>query len=465
MSKKFLLPDLGEGLPDATIVEWYVKEGDTVRLDDNLVSMETAKAVVDVPSPVSGKVLKLAGAAGDIIVTGTMLAEFEIDPSMPQRAEGQDTGHHHGGGHSVGSQDPAPDDRVVASNEGGAIAATNKQQPEAANANAKADAGTVVGAMQVGDSVRSEAATAVGGVKAVPAVRAMARKLGVDLSRVRASGPDGTVTMQDVKQAATDGSAKAGAAPAPVRAGAQVVAQATAPATAARSTLSQAGKPMRTQPPGVAASGQPEQLKGVRRNMARVMADAHAQVVPTTLVDDADLHAWSGRQDITARLVRAIVAACKAVPALNAWFDGANLTRTLHPHVDIGIAVDTDDGLFVPALRNADMLDANGVRAAIKRLRAQVEDRSIPSSELSGYTISLSNFGMFAGRYATPVVVPPCVAIIGAGKLSHDVVAVMGGIEVHRRLPISLTFDHRACTGGEAARFLAALLDDLAQPQ
>lgn len=236
----------------------------------------------------------------------------------------------------------------------------------------------------------------------------------------------------------------------------------TAPA---RSTLSQGGKPMRTQPPGVAASGQPEQLKGVRRNMARVMADAHAKVVPTTLCDDADLHAWLGKQDITARLVRAIVAACKTVPALNAWFDGETLTRTLHPHVDIGIAVDTEDGLFVPALRNADMLDGTGVRGAIQRLRAQVEDRTIPATELSGYTISLSNFGMFAGRYATPVVVPPCVAIIGAGKLSHDVVAVMGGIEVHRRMPISLTFDHRACTGGEAARFLKALLDDMALPQ
>ena len=221
---------------------------------------------------------------------------------------------------------------------------------------------------------------------------------------------------------------------------------------------------MRTQPPGVAASGQPEQLKGVRRNMARVMADAHAKVVPTTLVDDADIDAWQPGNDMTARLVRAICAAAKAVPALNAWFDGANLTRTLHPHVDLGIAVDTDDGLFVPALRNADMLDGNSVRAAIKRLRTQVEDRSIPSGELSGYTISLSNFGMFAGRYATPVVVPPCVAIIGAGKLSHDVVAVMGGIEVHRRMPISLTFDHRAATGGEAARFLKALLDDMALP-
>lgn len=454
MSKKnFYLPDLGEGLPDATIVEWHVKEGDVIKLDDNLVSMETAKAVVDVPSPVSGKVTKLSGAAGDIIITGSMLAEFEMDMSMPQRAEGQDTGHHHGGGgHAEESKPAAP-----------ALAA----EAQTAEPTVKADAGTVVGAMQVGDSVRSEAAMAVGGVKAVPAVRATARKLGVDIARVRATGPDGTVTMQDVKQAAADPSQLAPATAPKVTAEGlreQFQAARAADAPPQRSTLSQAGKPVRTQPPSVAASGQPEQLKGVRRNMARVMADAHAKVVPTTLVDDADLHAWIGKQDITARLVRAIVAACKDVPALNAWFDGEKLSRTLHPHVDIGIAVDTDDGLFVPALRNADMLDASGVRAGIQRLRAQVEDRSIPQGELMGYTISLSNFGMFAGRYATPVVVPPCVAIIGAGKLSHDVVAVIGGIEVHRRMPISLTFDHRACTGGEAARFLKALLDDMARP-
>jgi len=297
-------------------------------------------------------------------------------------------------------------------------------------------------------------------------VRALARKLKVDLTRVRPSGADGVVTMKDVKDAAANGSAALGATPAravPASAGRHLAPELPQPEPQ-RSPVSLAGKPVRTAPPSVSASGQPEQLKGVRRNMARVMADAHAQVVPTTLVDDADLHAWIGKQDITARLIRAIVAACKAVPALNAWFDGKNLSRTLHPQVDIGIAVDTDDGLFVPALRNADVLDAAGIRAAIKRLRTQVEDRTIPASELSGYTISLSNFGMFAGRYATPVVVPPTVAIIGAGKLSHDVVAVMGGIEVHRRMPISLTFDHRAATGGEAARFLKALLDDLSLP-
>jgi len=471
-TKQFLLPDLGEGLPDATIVEWFVKVGDTIRLDENLVSMETAKAVVEIPSPVSGKVLRLSGGEGDVIVTGTMLAEFELDPSLPQRAEGQDTGHHHAapttstethGG--VGKDAPGSGHQVIASDEGGTISdagtAAPKGEPDTRTEVLREDSGTVVGAMQVSDAVRSEAAVAVGGVKAMPAVRALARKLGVDVSRVRATGVDGVVTMNDVKQAAADGSAKAGAA-ATTR-----TAQPAAPAPAApaqRTPMSAAGKPMRTQPPGVTASGQPEQLKGVRRNMARVMADAHAKVVPTTLCDDADLHAWIGKQDITARLIRSIVSACKAVPALNAWFDGEQLVRTLHPHVDIGIAVDTDDGLFVPALRNADMLDAPGVRGAIQRLRAQVEDRSIPASELAGYTISLSNFGMFAGRYATPVVVPPTVAIIGAGKLSFDVVAVMGGIEVHRRMPISLTFDHRAATGGEAARFLKTLLDDLAKP-
>ena len=466
-TKTFFLPDLGEGLPDATIVEWFVKPGDTILLDAPLVSMETAKAVVEVPSPVSGKVLKLAGDAGDVIVTGKMLAEFEIDASKPQRAEGQDTGHHHGGGDADTPPAPAP----------------SAPPPATRTEELREDSGTVVGAMQSSDAVHAEAAVAVGGVKAMPAVRAMARKLGVDLARVQPSGPDGVATMADVKRAAADGSAKLDAAgpaagpvggasaPTPVSgwgvgAEAPPTAPPAAPASAApaqnRTALSASGKPMRTQPPSVSASGQPEQLKGVRRNMARVMADAHSKVVPTTLTDDADIHAWSAGNDMTVRLIRAICVAARAVPALNAWFDGEALSRTLHPHVDIGIAVDTDDGLFVPALRNAHLLDANGVREGVNRLRAQVQDRSLPASELTGYTISLSNFGMFAGRYATPVVVPPCVAIVAAGRARHQMTPVLGGLESHKVIPLSLTFDHRACTGGEAARFLRAMLDDLA---
>ena len=470
-TKTFHLPDLGEGLPDATIVEWFVKEGDLIRLDEPLVSMETAKAVVEVPSPVSGKVLKLAGAAGDIVATGAMLAEFEPDPNLPQRADGQDTGHAHSSPANVGSASrrelsPAePDDSKAPAREGAPTANVGSETTE------RDDAGTVVGAMQSSNAVHQENAIAVGGVKAMPAVRATARKLGVDLSRVRATGADGTVTMADVKQAAAN--------PPPVGAPPGRDALRTEDASVVekhrgqgpllqerqRTPLSTSGKPMRTQPPSVVASGQPEPLKGVRRNMARVMADAHAKVVPTTLNDDADVQAWSTGNDLTARLVRALVSACKAVPAMNAWFDGSTLTRTLHPHVDIGIAVDTDDGLFVPALRNADLLDAHGIREGVNRLRAQVEDRSISASELSGYTISLSNFGMFAGRYATPVVVPPCVAIVAAGRARMQVTPVANGFEGHKVIPLSVTFDHRVATGGEAARFLRAMLDDLALPE
>ncbi|WP_019304444.1 dihydrolipoamide acetyltransferase family protein [Xanthomonas oryzae] len=499
-NKNFHLPDLGEGLPDATIVEWFVKEGDTVRLDDPLVSMETAKAVVEVPSPFSGTVVKLAGAAGDVIVTGSVLAQFALDASQPQRADGQDTGHSHGPAPthsptpSTGDSAAGHTTRVVASDNGGEIADADADAGDGSSD--RDDAGTVVGAMQSSNAVQSEQAIAVGGVSAMPVVRALARKLRVDLAQVQATGPDGTVTLADVKQAAAAGTARPspGAQGAPTspasRSGGPVADSGRAsgvtdggrdrpgPATllppagegarredegsTARSPLSASGKPMRTQSPGTSVKGQPEQLKGVRRNMARVMADAHTKVVPTTLNDDADLHAWQPGNDVTVRLVRGIVRACQAVPALNAWFDGDALSRTLHNQIDIGIAVDTEEGLFVPALRNADMLDAHGIRESVNRLRQQVENRSIAASELSGYTISLSNFGMFAGRYATPVVVPPCVAIVAAGRARYQLTPVMGGVETHKVMPLSLTFDHRAATGGEAARFLRALLDDLA---
>lgn len=469
--KLFHLPDLGEGLPDAEIVEWHVKEGDRIKLDAPLVSMETAKAVVDVPSPYTGTVVKLFGKPGDVIDTGAPLAGFELEAGAAQRAEAEPTGHHHAPSAHKGAGKPVPDEAsrddgdattVIASDEGGEILEDDKPAP-------KGDAGTVVGAMESSDRVHAERTTSVGGVKAVPAVRALAKKLNVDLARVKATGAGGVVTIADVKSAAAAGLTKrtAGGAGAPA---AQRTAEtkgvaASAPSSGIPEARSQSGKPMRTVPHTVTALGQPEQVKGVRRNMARIMADAHAKVVPTTIFDDADIHAWRPGNDIMARLVRSLVVASRAVPELNAWFDGDAGTRTLHRRVDVGIAVDTEDGLFVPALRNADALDAAGVRVALNRIRDQVRDRTIPPEELRGYTIMLSNFGVFAGRYATPVIVPPCVAIVAAGKLVHRVVAVMGGIEAHRTIPLSLTFDHRAATGGEAARFLKAMLDDLALAQ
>lgn len=467
VNKTFFLPDLGEGLPDAEIVEWMVKVGDTIRLDEPLVSMETAKAVVELPSPYSGKLLRVAGGAGDVITTGAWLVEMELDEKLPQRAEAQDTGHAHGSGHAPPPVGAASAANALASGQAiaaeaaptqagptGAEAVVSKPEPTEVKA---PDAGTVVGAMQSSDTVRSETAFAVGGVKAMPAVRALAKKLGVDLARVSATGGDGVVTMSDVKRAAESGSARAGPAPATVR---------SAPVTPSPVRTSMPAAVARASSPAPAprapaAMDTDEPIRGVRRNMVRVMSQAHAEVVPTTLMDDADLHAWSHGEDIMARLIRALVAASAAEPALNAWLNAKEGTLRRHARVDVGIAVDSPEGLFVPALRNCEQLDPQQVRGELNRLRDGVKNRSLPPEDLTGYTLMLSNFGVFAGKYATPIVVPPCVCIVGAGRLHHAVVPVLGGMEVHRMMPLSLTFDHRAATGGEAARFLRVLIDDL----
>jgi len=391
----FHLPDLGEGLPDAEIIEWKVKEGDTIRVDDPLVAMETAKAVVDVPSPVSGRVAKLHGKAGDIIETGKPLVDFELEGATPLAAPA-----------------PAPSPEV-----------------------ARDDGGTVVGAMPASNQVFQAQAVEIGGIKALPATRALARKLGVDLARIHPTGANGVVSADDVKRAATE------------------------PDAAPRAAQPALAEPAPARPSDVELP-----LRGVRRQMARTMAQAHSEVVPTTLMDDADIHAWSAGEDITIRLLRAVAHAARAEPGLNASFNSKESSLRLHSAVHVGIAVDTADGLFVPVIRDVDRADQSALRAQLDRIRAQVKARAIAPDALIGATITLSNFGVFAGKYATPIVVPPQVAILGAGRVHHQAVPVIGAIEAHRMIPLSLTFDHRAVSGGEAARFLAALLKDLKRP-
>jgi pyruvate dehydrogenase E2 component (dihydrolipoamide acetyltransferase) len=423
--KTFNLPDLGEGLPDAEIVEWLVAEGDEVKVDDPIVSMETAKAVVEVPSPYTGKVAKFHGQAGDVIKTGAPLVEF-------------DTGE---------GSDEAPADAPKDAEE--EPAAT----PESARSNddsdgERADTGTVVGNVTTSDEVVKQSHSTVGGVKVTPAVRALARKLKVDLADVEATGPDGVVTSADVRKVAEGGPTRAAAAPAPAPSPAPAPAPSPAPAPA-------------PSPAQAAPSGDWEPIRGTRRTMARAMSESHKRVVPTTIMDDADIHAWRPGEDITVRLLRSLWAGAQAEPGLNAWYDDEQNMRMVHKGMHVGMAVDTADGLFVARLRDVHASDHQGLRNEINRLRDNAKNRSIPPEDLKDYTIMLSNFGVFAGRYATPIINPPCVAIVAAGVLRHEVVPVLGGMEAHRMIPLSLTFDHRVCTGGEAARFLKAMIADL----
>jgi 2-oxoisovalerate dehydrogenase E2 component (dihydrolipoyl transacylase) len=370
--RTFNLPDLGEGLQEAEIVSWHVAPGDRVSADQPLVALETDKAVVEVPSPHSGRVVELFGKAGDIVQVGAPLVAFEDQGA----------------------------------------------------AQASPDTGTVVGELRASEE-RAEEASAAGrggqgvAVKATPAVRALARRLGVDLALIAPSSPDGVISARDVEQAAES----------------------------------------------LAEAGPLEPLRGVRRAMALRMAHAHAEVVPATVIDEADVECWLNGRDVTIRVVRAIVAGCTAEPALNAWFDSQNQGRRLHAKIDLGIAVDTPDGLFVPVLRDVARRDPADLRRGLDRMKADIRARTIPPEELKGATITLSNFGTVAGRYAAPVVVPPQVAILSTGRIVPRPVAEGGRVEVHRLIPLSLTIDHRVVTGGEAARFLAAVIKDLELPQ
>lgn len=382
--RNFNLPDLGEGLAEAEVRTWHVKVGDSVKVDEPLVSVETAKAVVEVPSPYNGRIAKLFGNEGDMIQTGAPLVAFEDENT---------------------AEAPA--------------------------------CGTVVGALPVGNQILQGSATGVtptaasgSNIKAMPAARVLAKTLNVDLAKVTASGAQGMITAEDVKRAAQ-----------------------------------QQGALNTAENNSSVISGDFKPLRGVRRSIAHAMAESHRDVAAVTIVDDADIHAWKEGTDITWRFVRAMIHACKTEPNLNSWFDGKATTQQLHNSVNLGIAIDSPEGLFVPVLKNAEKISAKEMREKLNYFKDGVKNRTLPPEDFQGATITLSNFGTVAGRYANPVVVPPQVAILGSGKIREQAVAVNGKLEIHRIAPLSLTFDHRAATGGEAARFLAAVMADLQEKE
>lgn len=404
--KTFNLPDLGEGLPEAEIVNWLVAEGDVVEVDQPMLSVETAKAVVEVPAPYTGRISKIHAPDGTILPTHSPLVDIDT-----------------AGGAAGAAPEAAADAPAAAEAPGGA-----------AEEGAREDSGTVVGKMMSSDEVLQDADITGrsrrrkgGKIKAAPAVRALAKELDVALEDCRATGRHGRIVADDVRAAA-----------------------------GSRATASARHTPRLQLPPG-----QPEPLRGPRRAMAQSMSASRDHVSQCTLFDDADIHYWVPGQDITARLLRSIAAGCQAEPALNGFFDGGSMSRQLEERIDVAIAVDTPEGLIVPVIRDVGRKSVAELRADLNAIKQATRDRSVKPEDMRDFTITLSNFGMMAGRYATPVIVPPTIAILGAGGLRHDVVPVMGGIETHRRIPLSLTFDHRCVTGGEACRFLAAVIKDL----
>jgi pyruvate dehydrogenase E2 component (dihydrolipoamide acetyltransferase) len=356
---------LGEGLHEAQIVEWHINEGDDVAADAPLVSVETDKAVTEVPSPWSGRVGRLFVSVGELVKVGAPLVEFD------------------GSNGELRAEEPFHEQVI--------------QKP------------------------RGRPTAEASASRAMPAVRILAKELGLDLALVTGTGPDGAVLARDVAAAFKS--------------------------VDRRSSLELSEY-----------SG----LRGLRRSMAANMTRSGREIVPATVHEEADLGAWPNRSNLTQRLIQAITAAIGEEPALNATFDTAS-GLMLHDRLHLGIAVDTKDGLLVPVLRDADALRGEKLGNKLEVLIEGARARRLAPEDLKGATFTLSNYGMIAGLHATPVVIPPQLAILGAGRLADRVVARNGQAAIRPILPVSLTYDHRFITGGEAARFIKAVIEDLEQ--
>ena len=370
----FTLPDLGEGLEEGEIVAWLVALGDDVALDQPLVEVETAKATVEIPSPVAGRVATLHGGVGDTIAVGSALVTFDV-------------GEVDGGG----VPEPAA---------GRLPAAKPGRRPTPAPRPAD------------------------GPVAATPAVRKLARTLGVDLSTITGRGPDGRILAEDV-------TAAAGAEPFVLR----------------RSELPEDAELI-------------EPASPVRREIARRLTEVAAipQVTTFRTVDCTALDAYRHELDVSPLpvFVAALARTCADHPTINASWedDGIHLFRSVH----VGIATDTERGLMVPVLRNTDAIGIAGIAAEIRRLADAARGGHLHPDDLRGSTISVSNTGSYGSEAGTPLLNPGNAVTIALGVIAPRALVVDGEIVARPACTLSLTFDHRVLDGAAAGRALTDLV-------
>lgn len=425
MALEFRFPDVGEGIHEGEIVRWLVKEGDSVRPDQPLVEVETDKAVVEIPAPQAGTILRVAVGEGQKIQVGEVLVVIG-----------------EAGEPLVNAAPPQP------------------QTPPAAPASV-----SVVGSLdialtelpsppEVTQAARSGSSARTHHVLAIPSVRKLARDLGVDLIQVTPTGPHGRIRREDVLHAAQPH-------PVPQASGAL-----EAPASSPGLEHDQHG-PVEYQP-----------LSALRRTIAKALVTAATTAVPVTTTDEADVTELvalrvRGNEAAAAHnvhvtllpfIMKAVVAALRQHPTLNASLDEAQNRLVLKRYYHLGIATDTPEGLIVPVVKDVDQKNLLTLATELARLTELARTRSLALTDLRGGTFTISNYGAIGGIFATPMLHLPEVAILGVGKLLQKPVVYGGEVVIRTILPLSLTFDHRALDGAEAQRFLNELMAYLANP-
>ena len=377
---EFKLPDLGEGITEGEVVKWRVKEGDAIEEHQVIVEVETDKAIVEVPSPKKGKVVRKNKAEGDVVSVGETLVTLELEEKEVLEKE--------------------------------------KRPPSV----------SVVGTVPEAEEVL-----------ATPLVRNLAKRLGVDLKKVTGTGPGGRITEEDVKGA---------------------------------------GEGVRKEAKDKYGPIERVAIKGVRKSIAKNLMLAQKNAAFVTGMDDCDMtELWKLRikekgeaQKKGVHLtflpffMKASQHALREHPMLNASVDEETGDVIVKKYYNIGVAVDTPEGLMVPVVKDVDKKTIIELAGEVEELGKKARDRKITLEELKGSTFTISNFGTFGGVYATPIINYPDVAILGTGTIRERPWAVDGKIVLRVILPISFTFDHRVVDGKEAALFMNKVIKYLEDP-
>ncbi len=400
MAKEFRLPDLGSGLQEGQIVNWLVEVGQSVTTSDDLCEVETEKAVIEIPVPYAGTVLELKAAAGDSVEVGSVIAVFGDD------------------GESAGTEEPV------------ATAAVQPSEPAASE--------------PVPAAARTSVATSsTGRVKAMPSVRRMAREHDIDLGVVAASGKHGQITRNDIL-AILDKRPEAAAVP---------TAQPSAPETGTSSQF---------EPFSMIRKTISKRLSQSWREIPHVFTRIEIDATRLLVVRKALIEELETRIPIEAILVKACLPALKEFPAFNATVvdDGIEL----HQHYNIGLAVDTETGLVVPVLKDADRLSLREMVATMLDLLPRAVDRKATPEELSGGTFTVNNIGALGNISGTSIIPYGTTAILSVSRAVEKPVAIDGNVEIRPILEVTLSFDHRAIDGGLAQRFLNRIQENLEEP-
>ncbi len=454
MAMDFKFPDVGEGTTEGTLVKWLLKEGDPVKADQPIAEIETDKAVVEIPSPKTGTILKLYGKPGEVIKVGNVLATIgdageTASGSKPSSA-------------SAASVSPA------------------KSAPSPAAKTPVSSSNTIL---------------------AAPSTRQLARSLNVDLATVRGTGPAGRITDEDVKNAGAFGKMTAGKSPAPSiptktstqQSGEYHEPWESAPASAhpfapAESTTETSQgthvvSPLahtETTKQAWKSEGSEERipLKGLRKIISDRMVKSMFTAVQVTHMDEVDVTALvelraKEKEKLEKKgikltylpfIAKACVAALQNHPYMNASIDDATQEVVLKKYYHMGIAVDTEDGLIVPVIRNADQKSIIQLSKEMQEMAEKTRARKTSPEDLKGSTFTITNIGTLGGTYATPVINWPEVGILGVGKIQEKPVVKDGKIVVRHMMTISLTFDHRIVDGAQAVRFANEILQHLEDP-